>query len=359
MKKKITIRIKITIVNILLLIVTNLFLTLGANTTAKILINKTINTENKIQNVKFIDENNKDSIKIVNKKFNYMILRNLISIIIIGSLSSYLIIKIFLKPLELFGKEIEKININNLSNKIDIKNCDEQIFKVVNKFNNMIYKLNKSFLLQKSFSQNVAHELRTPLAIIKTRLEVFNKNKFRTKEEYQLLIASMEENVDRLSKIVESLLNIYNFNDIELNQNINLDIILKKIIEELYFYANKKNINIFYESKNVFIKSNELLLYRVFYNIIENAILYGNKNGYVKISISKYKDRVLIIIKDNGVGIPENLKKYIFEPFFRINKNFKGKGLGLSIVHEIIKKLDGNIEVENNFPKGTIFLITL
>lgn len=380
MEKRMTIRVKITIANILLLIIASFFLTLGSNKSAKILVNEVMPISNgeienelniisdQIPNISLKNDviskfESEELIKLAAKNFNYSISSYMFLVILTGGLSTYLVMKRLLKPLESLAKKIEGINIDNLSDAIEIKNCDVEILMLTDKFNAMTAKLNKSFEVQKTFSQSAAHELRTPLTIIKTRLDVFKKKKDRAKDEYEALIDSIRENIERLSNVVENLLNITNFNEVDINEDINIDYIFNQIIGELNSYAEEKNMNIIYENRNLYIKGNETLLYRAFYNIIENAIKYGDVNGYVEIDVENNKSNTIFRIKDNGVGIPDDLKKDIFEAFFRRDKSrsraLGGVGLGLSIVKEIIKKHNGKIEVLNNLPKGTIFKIIL
>lgn len=380
MEKRMTIRVKITIANILLLIIASFFLTLGSNKSAKILVNEVMPISNgeienelniisdQIPNISLKNDviskfESEELIKLAAKNFNYSISSYMFLVILTGGLSTYLVMKRLLKPLESLAKKIEGINIDNLSDAIEIKNCDVEILMLTDKFNAMTAKLNKSFEVQKTFSQSAAHELRTPLTIIKTRLDVFKKKKDRAKDEYEALIDSIRENTERLSNVVENLLNITNFNEVDINEDINIDYIFNQIIGELNSYAEEKNMNIIYENRNLYIKGNETLLYRAFYNIIENAIRYGDVNGYVEIDVENNKSNTIFRIKDNGVGIPDDLKKDIFEAFFRRDKSrsraLGGVGLGLSIVKEIIKKHNGKIEVLNNLPKGTIFKIIL
>lgn len=380
MEKRMTIRGKITIANILLLIIASFLLTLGSNKSAKKFINEAMPISNgeietelniipyqipkiQLKNTVVPKFESEELIKLAAKNFNYSISSYMLLVILTGGLSTYLVMKRLLKPLESLAKKIEEINIDNLSDTIEIKNCDVEILRLTDKFNTMRSKLNKSFEVQKIFSQSAAHELRTPLTIIKTRLDVFKKKKDRSKDEYEALMDSIRENTERLSNVVENLLNITNFNEVNINEEINIDYIFNQIIGELNSYAEEKNINIIYEDSNLYIKGNETLLYRAFYNIIENAIIYGDVNGYVEIDVENNKSNTIFRVKDNGIGIPDYLKKDIFETFFRIDKSrsreLGGAGLGLSIVKEIIKKHNGRIEVLNNLPKGTIFKITL
>lgn len=379
MQKRMTIRGKITIANIVVLIIASTFLTLGSNKSAKDLVDATAilpsqkietkgnmilaeipNTPLNPSTVPKIQIN--EAIQTAQENFSSSTRGYMILVILFGGLGTYLVMRGLLKPLETFEKKIEKINIDNLSDKIEIPNGDAEIIRLTKKFNNMTDKLNKSFEIQKRFSQSAAHELRTPLTIIKTRLDVFKK-KNRSQEEYEALIDSMRENTERLSNIVESLLNITNFNEVDINEDVYIDDIFNQIIGELAPYVKEKNINIIYEEKNIYVKGNELLLYRAFYNIIENAIIYGEDKGYIKIEVDNKKNDTIFMIKDNGVGIPDDLKKDIFEPFFRVEKSrsrkLGGAGLGLSIVKEIIKKHNGKIEVLNNLPKGTVFKMIL
>lgn len=368
MRKPMTIRAKITIANIIILIICSIILSTVSKLSATKLIgsmplqnsvvieSEKIPLQNKI--IMPAQATTMAQTKYINSINFYMIL-----VILLGGIATYIIMKKLLGSLENLEKQIDNITIDNLSEKIHVKNCEDEILRITNKFNNMTDKLNNSFEVQKRFSQNAAHELRTPLTVIRTRLDVFRKKKNRSEGEYEALINSMKENTERLSNIVESLLNLTNFNEIDISTSVDIDVVINKVLEDLYPYAKEKEINIIHQTSNIQIKGNEPLLYRYFYNLIENAIMYNENKGYVKITCKSINKEVAITIEDSGIGIPDKLKKDIFEPFFRVDKSrsrkLGGSGLGLSIVKEIIQKHNGEIKVFDNNPKGTIFKTTI
>ena len=227
----------------------------------------------------------------------------------------------------------------------------------------MTHKLNDAFIMQKRFSQSAAHELRTPLAVIKTKLDVFKKKNVHSIDDYNSLIDIISSHTNRLSNIVTSLLELTNMEDIQLDENVNLDKIFNSIKDDLAILCENKNIEVNVSHNNINILGNYNLLYRAFYNIVENAIKYNNSNGKIDIEIDSNDNKVIIKISDTGLGIPYDMKKDIFEPFFRVDKSrsrqIGGAGLGLSIVKTIIEKHNGTITVTDNKPKGTVFTIVI
>lgn len=235
---------------------------------------------------------------------------------------------------------------------------EDEIHDLAVSFNSMTEKVNEAFLMQKRFSNNAAHELRTPLAVMRTKLDVFKKRKNPKSEEYDKLIQSMNSQLVRLSDIVNSLLSLTNMEDMDLNQKINLKEMIETICNDLYFISEKKGVKMNIIGKDEVIRGNYDLIYRAFYNLIENSIKYNNENGEVEINIKNENE---IVIKDTGIGIPDELKANIFEPFFTVDKSrsrkLGGAGIGLSIVKSILDKHNGEIIVRDNEYNGSIFTI--
>lgn len=279
-----------------------------------------------------------------------------------GSLTYYLLGKILL-PLKNLSVEMKKVNVNNLSQDIDLPYARDEIYDLTASFNEMTHKLDDAFTKQKRFSQNAAHELRTPLTVLKTKVEVFKKRQNHTKEEYDELLNVVSKNTDRLSNLVKSLLTEANMENLKLNEKISINELLKEVVTDLSSIAKNKNVSITLRGQDALLIGNKDLLFRAFYNLIENSIKYNIYYGSVNIMTSEEKGRCIIEISDTGIGIPDNLKEEIFEPLFRVDKSrsrdMGGAGLGLSIVKSIINKHNGDIEVLNNKPYGTIFKVIL
>lgn len=217
--------------------------------------------------------------------------------------------------------------------------------------------------MQKRFSQNAVHELRTPLSVIKTKLDVFKKKSNRTKEEYETLLTIIERYVERLSNLVQELLELTNMDALEYTQTIHIKAILKEVVEELSIPAKEKNIKISLIREEQSLQGNADLMYWAFYNLVENAIKYNIENGSIEIELINIENGIKVLIKDTGIGIPYKVRNLIFESFFRVDKSrsrkLGGAGLGLSIVKNIIEQHQGKISVSDSTYDGTCFIIIL
>lgn len=284
-------------------------------------------------------------------------------IIVLGGILTYYFSGKALEPLTDFSKQIKNIDINNLSDDIILPNTNDEILQLGKAFNEMIHKINDAFLMQKRFSQSAAHELRTPLAVLKTKVDVFKKRQTHTMEEYNSLVEIISSHTNRLSNLVKSLLDLTNFEELNLNENIYLLNLIGDVVHDLYLIAKNKSIEINIQGEEKSVLGNHDLLYRAFYNIIENSIKYNKDNGQIHIQVESQENNVIVAIADTGIGIPDNMKKDIFEPFFRVDKSRSrqvgGAGLGLSIVKSIIDKHNGIIEIYDNNHCGTVFKIKL
>lgn len=285
----------------------------------------------------------------------------MIIFIVGGGFVTYFIMGSALKPINELSNQMKNKSVENLSNEIPLSNKKDEIYELTLSFNKMTRKLNEAFLMQKRFSSSAAHELRTPLTVMRTKLDVFKKRKNPNREDYDKLIESMRSQLIRLSDIVNSLLSLTNVEDIDMSQDIKLKNLIKSVCNDLYSISEEKHININITEKEGIIKGNYDLIYRAFYNLIENSIKYNVENGKVDINIEE-KDGVKIIIKDTGIGIPDDMKKHVFEAFFTVDKSrsrkLGGAGIGLSIVKNVIESHNGNIIITNNEGKGSIFTIS-
>ena len=231
--------------------------------------------------------------------------------------------------------------------------------------NKMANKLDNAFAMQKRFSQSAAHELRTPLTVLRTKIDVFRKKEDRTHEEYTKLIDVFSANTNRLSDLVKDLLSLTNILEVDLDDEIVLTRVFEEIIKEVTPLLSDKNItlSLYNNTNKIILNGNKNLLYRAFYNIVENAIKYNFDNGSVEISLDVQEGKNIVSIKDSGMSIPNEVKNLIFEPFFRMdksrNRKIAGSGLGLSTACTIIEKHKGEIVVLDNPSGGSIFKITL
>ncbi len=281
-----------------------------------------------------------------------------------GGFSTYYISGKALKPLNKLNDQVKNINAHNLSEALSVPPTKDEIAELTVTFNKMTGKLDDSFKMQQRFSASAAHELRTPLAVLQTKVDVFKKIKTHTNEEYDALISVIEKQTKRLRGLVSNLLDMTNMDDTDEKISIGTEIIFEDIISELSLIAKEHNITLSLDCDNSVIFGNINLLHRAFYNLVENAIKYNTDGGTVEIIINKLnKEQVSIKIKDTGIGIADEDKKNIFEPFYRVDKSrarqMGGTGLGLSTVDSIIKKHNGKITVINNENGGTCFHVFL
>lgn len=284
-------------------------------------------------------------------------------ITIISSLTMYLVIGHALRPLQNLGKQMGEIQIKNLQTPIVSGNADNEIAQLTNAFNKMLSRLSTTFAEQKQFSANAAHELRTPLAVIRTRLEVLGKSNTVEIEEYKDTIAMITTQIDRLSHVIDVLLEMTELKSAEKTDHISLADMVEEILYDLAAIAEARGITVVQTAGNVEIIGNDTLIYRALYNLIENAIKYNRDGGKVIIAIEAQENLAVVRISDTGSGIEKSEWEHIFEPFFRIDKSrsrsMGGAGLGLALVREIAKEHSGNAKVVKSSTEGTTIELSL
>ena len=284
-------------------------------------------------------------------------------ITIISSLTMYLVIGHALRPLQNLGKQMGEIQIKNLQTPIVSGNADNEIAQLTNAFNKMLSRLGTNFAEQKQFSANAAHELRTPLAVIRTRLEVLGKSNTVEIEEYKDTIAMITTQIDRLSHVIDVLLEMTELKSAEKTDHISLADMVEEILYDLAAIAEARGITVIQIAGNVEIIGNDTLIYRAIYNLIENAIKYNRDGGKVIIAIEAQENLAVVRISDTGSGIEKSEWEHIFEPFFRIDKSrsrsMGGAGLGLALVREIAKEHSGNAKVVKSSTEGTTIELSL
>ncbi|KOS68188.1 histidine kinase [Lysinibacillus contaminans] len=282
-------------------------------------------------------------------------------IIVCGGVLTYYVSGKVLKPLDTLNSQIKNRTVHNLSETMDIPPTNDEIAELTQSFNEMTDKLNEAFIMQSRFSASAAHELRTPLAVLKTKVDVFKKKNVHSTEEYDALINIFEKQIQRLSELVFTLLEMTNMNDEFENGPNYLKDVLEDIVSELSHIADEKEVKLSLDCDESVVYGNTDLLYRAFYNIVENGIKYNFDGGKVMIKVKSDKKQIMVEIKDTGIGIPAEEKTKVFEPFYRVDQSrsreLGGAGLGLSIVQSIITKHKGNIAVTDNQNGGTCFKI--
>lgn len=288
-----------------------------------------------------------------------------ILVVIIGGMCTYFVVNNALIPIVELNKNIKKINEDNLNSNLSIKGANDEIKELTISFNKMIAKLENAFASQKRFNSSVAHELKTPLAVIKTNIDVLKSSNCKSLEEYDKTLAVVEKSILKMNLIIETLLDIIRQENAPLNEIVSIDEILEDIVDDLSIIANKKNIKLKLNSYNIKnkIKGNEIMLYRAFYNVIENSIKYNKINGSIDILCYQDLNTIEVKVIDTGSGIKEEDYDEIFKPFYRcegINSYSKnGIGLGLSLTQSVIKLHGGEIKVKSKLNEGTEFTFIL
>ena len=264
-----------------------------------------------------------------------------------------------LKPLKEFSKKIEEIEMSNITDSLVSEDEVLEFRNLSHSFNNMLKRLEDSFEEQGQFTANAAHELRTPLALMQTQLDLIKKNKDMTFMEFEKNSKTFENQLDRLSKLTKVLLQMSEISTIKRNEKIDLYPLIEEVMEDLSYLADEKNISMEIEGDGGIILGSDILIYRVFFNLIENAIKYNREDGYIKIKLKRDEDKINIEISDNGIEIPKEFRDKIFKAFFRVNKSssVSGSGLGLCLVDKIINLHNGKVFVkDSNKDKTTIGL---
>lgn len=294
----------------------------------------------------------------------------LLVVIVAGSCAAYFLIGHYTKPVQQLSAHMKEISPNTLSDSIEIEGGGEEIQELVKSFNQMTEQLDEAFAMQRRFSASAAHELRTPIAVLRTKLDVFKKKK-REQREYDELVDTMETYIDRLSSIITDLLEFAETSELGETEDVSLDSVVKTVVDDLESVAQNNMVNMQIDippkaqskAQNLTVKGNANLLYRAFYNLIENAIRYNYEEGSVNITLETRDQEGVITIADTGVGIAPEQRELVFEPFYRVNKSrsreFGGAGIGLLLVKTILKRHGASITVSENNPQGSVFTIRI
>jgi len=294
----------------------------------------------------------------------------LLVVIVAGSCVAYFLVGHYTKPVQQLSAHMKEISPNTLSDSIEIEGGGEEIQELVKSFNQMTEQLDEAFAMQRRFSASAAHELRTPIAVLRTKLDVFKKKK-REQYEYDELVTTMETYIDRLSSIITDLLEFAETSELGEAEDVSLDSVIKTVVDDLESVAQNNMVNMQVntqidaqsEAQTFIVKGNTNLLYRALYNLVENAIRYNNEEGSVNIALEIEDQECLVTIADTGVGIAPEQRELVFEPFYRVNKSrsreFGGAGIGLSLVKTILKRHGASITVSENNPQGSVFTIRI
>ena len=289
-------------------------------------------------------------------------------IILLSSVCTYFLTKKTLTPLQKLTSEVSQIQAQNLSTQLAVPNSKDEIAQLTSSFNEMLTRLDNAFSTQKQFSANAAHELRTPLAVLQTNLEVFEKKQEPEMVEYRQLFTMIKEQTARLSQLVGTLLDMTNLKSVPRTDQVTLEELVDEVFCDLDPVAEKAGISIHFndsanQDSHTDVTGSYVLLYRAVYNLVENAIKYNRPHGSVSVSVKQENGQAMVLVTDTGIGIsPENQKK-IFDPFFRVDKSrsraMGGAGLGLALVDSIAREHGGSVKVLESNEKGSIIALML
>ena len=302
------------------------------------------------------------SIQVYNNKADYkkssLLFSTLLSLL--GGVITFFISGHALKPLCDFSKKIEEVQAQNLSDSRIEENKFSELNQLSVSYNKMLERLSEAFKLQRQFTANAAHELRTPLAVMQLQIDLYNSSKHPDNDtSAQQTISMITEQTERLSKMVRTLLDMSELQTIARDEEIAIAALVEEVLADLEPLAQEKGINLIEKCDNVLLMGSDILIYRLVYNLVENAIKYNFSGGTVTVTATQQNSQLHLTVEDTGNGIPEELKERIFEPFFRLDKSRSRElgsvGLGLALVREIVRVHNGSILVKNNANSGTTF----
>lgn len=302
------------------------------------------------------------SIQVNNNKTDYRNKSLLISSILslLGGVITYFISGRALKPLSDFSNKIEEVQAQNLSDSRIEENKVKELNQLSVSYNKMLDRLSAAFEVQRQFTANAAHELRTPLALMQVQLDAYNSTEHPNNDASATqTIQMVTEQNERLTKMVKTLLDMSELQTIARDETIDLDALIEEVLVDLEPLAQEKNITLTNQCNEVKLLGSDILIYRLVYNLVENAIKYNQIDGSVTVKAFTKDQHIYLTVADTGNGIPKDLRERVFEPFFRLDKSrsreLGGVGLGLALVHEIVRVHDGTIQVKDNPTGGTIF----
>ena len=281
---------------------------------------------------------------------------------VLSGILAYFVSGRALKPLRSFASQVEKVQLNNLADMRINEDVLPEFRQLSHSFNQMLERLNNAFAAQRQFTGNAAHELRTPLALMQAQLELFSAEHPDVLPETAEFLTLLREQTERLTQMTKTLLEMSNLQQVARNEHIQLAPMIEEIFTDLAPLAEKNDIALEVEGDGAMIGS-DALIYRLLFNLTENAVKYNRHGGSVRVTVSQESEKLLIRVSDTGRGIPEEFQRSIFQPFFRVDKSrsreYGGAGLGLSLVWEIADLHGGSVWVEESSDKGTTIAVEL
>ena len=306
------------------------------------------------------------SVQVYNNKADYRKNSLIITAVLalLGGVATYFISGHALRPIREFSDKIEKVQAQNLADSRIEENQVKELNQLSVSYNRMLERLSDAFEIQRQFTANAAHELRTPLALMQVQLDLYHSKRHPDNDADTVqMIKMVTEQNDRLNKMVKTLLDMSELQTVGRDDEIILDALVDEVLEDLEPLAEGKNIRLIGKCKDITMVGSDILIYRLVYNLVENAIKYNHSGGQVTVTADRKENHVYLSVEDTGAGIPEELKERVFEPFFRVDKSrsreLGGVGLGLALVREIVRVHDGSITVKSNPSGGTIFEVVL
>lgn len=305
------------------------------------------------------------SVQVYNNKTNYKRNSLIITVLLalLGGVVTYFISGHALRPIREFSDKIEEVQAQNLSDSRIEENNVKELNKLGISYNNMLERLSDAFEIQRQFTANAAHELRTPLALMQVQLDLYNSATHPGNDADTLqTIKMVTEQNDKLNRMVKTLLDMSELQSVGRDDKIILDAIVEEVLADLEPLAVEKNIKLIGKCEDATMIGSDILIYRLVYNLVENAIKYNHPLGQVTVTAYQRNKHVYLSVEDTGSGIPKELRERVFEPFFRVDKSrsreLGGVGLGLALVREIVRVHDGSICIKSGKTEGTIFEVT-
>ena len=302
------------------------------------------------------------SVQVYNNKTDYRKNSLIISAVLalLGGVATYFISGHALRPIREFSDKIEEVQAQNLADSKLEENKVKELNQLSVSYNKMLGRLSDAFEVQRQFTANAAHELRTPLALMQVQLDSYNSGHHPGSDADTVqTIKMVTEQNDRLSKMVKTLLDMSELQTVSRDETIMVDALVDEVLADLEPLAREKDVELTGNCEAITIVGSDILIYRLVYNLVENAIKYNHPDGQVTVTASRKEKCVYLSVADTGNGIPEELRERVFEPFFRVDKSrsraLGGVGLGLALVHEIVRVHDGSITVRSNPSGGTVF----
>ena len=305
------------------------------------------------------------SVQVYNNKADYKRNSLIITVLLalLGGVVTYFISGHARRPIREFSDKIEEVQAQNLSDSRIEENNVKELNQLGISYNKMLERLSDAFEIQRQFTANAAHELRTPLALMQVQLDLYNSATHPGNDADTLqTIKMVTEQNDKLNRMVKTLLDMSELQTVGRDDKIILDAIVEEVLADLEPLAVEKNIKLIGKCEDATMIGSDILIYRLVYNLVENAIKYNHPLGQVTVTAYQRNKHVYLSVEDTGSGIPKELRERVFEPFFRVDKSrsreLGGVGLGLALVHEIVRVHDGSICIKSGKTGGTIFEVT-